>query len=331
LTNLATTNLAVPLCSRFIFKGSLLGSFIFGVFGTYMGANIGHDGGHYAISSIPWVNDVCVWGIGLICNPIIWQHQHTYAHHSFTNQHDHDPDLHHFHILMRYSPLHEMFPWYKMQIHSLYILWSIGWTNFGTCYWNSWRFVFERSLHGAVEWTDRKRWFRTGLLLLHTFGYFFMCYMVPFWYHERGFVAFLAGVIHMSTAGFIFGILSQVGHITELALARDPIKARETRHEIAKVSWAAEQVEATNDFNPESNVSFLLGGLLGLQIEHHLFPSLNHRHLQMIQPTVEACCKEYNVVYKKYDSWAHAMSDTIKYVQTLSSDENQPLTTKKIN
>jgi fatty acid desaturase len=300
---------------------------LFAVTGAYMGAHIGHDGGHYAISSIPWVNDVCVWGMSFVCNPIIWQHQHTYAHHSYTNQEDHDPDLHHFHILMRYSPLHKLLPWYKMQIHALYILWSFGFTDFGTCYWNSWRFVFERSLHGAVDWTDRKRWFRTALLLLHIVGYSALCYIVPYWFHERGWTAVLAGTIHMSTAGFIFGIFSQVGHVTEMALARDPIKARETRNELARDSWGAEQVESTNDFCPQSDFWFLVGCLLGLQIEHHLFPNLNHRHLPLIQPTVEECCKEYNVEYKKYDSYTSLMADTIKYLQSMANDEQNTVVT----
>jgi fatty acid desaturase len=280
-----------------------------------MGANIGHDGGHYAVSRIPFINDVAVWGISFICNPIIWQHQHTYAHHSYTNEHDHDPDLHHFYLLLKYTRADTvMMPWYKQQVHALYVFFALTFTCFGTCYRNTLRVVFERTLHGAVDWTDRERLFRTVGLLLHLIVYVTIIFIVPFFVHRSSWVALLAGIIHIATAGFYFGCMTQVGHITEHALDRDPIQAIEKRHTIAKHSWAAEQIETTNDFCPQSTFMYLLSGALCLQIEHHLFPSLNHCHLQLIQPTVEQTCREYNVDYKKYASWSAVMDDTIKYI-----------------
>jgi fatty acid desaturase len=74
--------------------------------------------------------------------------------------------------------------------------------------------------------------------------------------------------------------------------------ARSKRHPIAKQSWAADQIESTIDFCPQSTLWFYASLHLSMQIEHHLFPSLNHCHLQLIQPVVEETCKEYNVNYK---------------------------------
>jgi fatty acid desaturase len=155
-----------------------------------------------------------------------------------------------------------------------------------------------------------------------------LVYIVPFFVHQRGWVAFAAGVIHMSTSGFIFGIFSQVGHITELALARDVDKSNELRHAIAKGSWAAEQIETTNDYCAQSRFWFVFGHMLNVQCEHHLFPSLNHCHLQLIQPTVEQCCKEYNVAYKNYSSFSEIFKDTVGYIQSLGRDNEAK--TKKI-
>lgn len=64
--------------------------------GGVLGAHFGHDAGHFAVSRIPIINDISLWGISWVSNPFLWQHQHTFAHHSFTNDEDHDPDLHHF-------------------------------------------------------------------------------------------------------------------------------------------------------------------------------------------------------------------------------------------
>ena len=63
-----------------------------------MGA-LGHDAGHFAASRWAIINEYGVWAMSFICNPIMWQQQHTYGHHSFTNEFDRDPDLHHFDVL----------------------------------------------------------------------------------------------------------------------------------------------------------------------------------------------------------------------------------------
>ena len=74
-------------------RGRTWGSFGLAVAGWALGA-LGHDAGHFAVCRT-WlvVNDAAVWAMALLCNPILWQHQHTYAHHSHTNDFGRDPDL----------------------------------------------------------------------------------------------------------------------------------------------------------------------------------------------------------------------------------------------
>jgi fatty acid desaturase len=292
---------------------------LFGFFGTYLGGNIGHDGGHFAVSRIPFINDLAVWGISLISNPIIWQHQHSFAHHSYTNDHDHDPDLHHFHALMRYTKVQKYFPWHKNQLNPLYIFLSFAFTCYGTCHWNVLRFIFERSLHGTVGWSDRKRFVRTFALFFHSIVYFTVIVIVPFFVHKSSWMALLAGILHMAASGGTFAVFSQVGHVSEYTLDRDITKSKAKRHDLAKVSWAAEQIESTNDFCPHNLLLYIFSAGLSLQIEHHLFPNLNHCHLHHIQPTVEATCKEYNVDYKCYSSFSDTMRDTLKYLNNLGN------------
>lgn len=49
-----------------------------------------------------------------------------------------------------------------------------------------------------------------------------------------------------------------------------------------------------------------------IQIEHHLFPSVNHEHLPLIQPAVEQTCREFGVSYKSYDSFWGIMTETAR-------------------
>jgi fatty acid desaturase len=76
-------------------------------------------------------------------------------------------------------------------------------------------------------------------------------------------------------------------------------------------SWAREQVETSNNFCTHSKLWFILSNGLNFQvrsiarvrvlralnvhaqIEHHLFPSVNHEHLHKISPIVEATCLEF--------------------------------------
>jgi fatty acid desaturase len=300
-----------------------LGSFVFSVFGTFVSGHVGHDGGHFAVSRIPFINDLAVWCISWLSNPIIWQHQHTYAHHSFTNQSDHDPDLHHFHQLIRLSKHERLTVLRKKQVYAMYVFFAFAFTTFGTCYWHAWRFIVERSMHGIAPWSDRKNSSRTIGLFCHMIVYTTIIILVPFFVHETFASAFVAVLVQVVSSGMMFALASQVGHLTEMKLNQGDDKKLKRRTEAIQ-SWGADQVEVSNNFDPQSAASFYLTGGLSLQIEHHLFPSLNHCHLRIIQPIVEQTCAEYNVEYKKYDSWGDVMKDTLTLLRNLAHDDDPP-------
>ena len=50
------------IAARSHLRGNVFGSFLFAVFGWLIGS-LGHDGGHFAVSRKPFVNDLSVWGI----------------------------------------------------------------------------------------------------------------------------------------------------------------------------------------------------------------------------------------------------------------------------
>jgi fatty acid desaturase len=55
-----------------------------------------HDGGHFSLSSKPWVNLFCGHLGGAHMSMFSWYHQHTIGHHVDTNIPGFDPDLYHF-------------------------------------------------------------------------------------------------------------------------------------------------------------------------------------------------------------------------------------------
>merc|ERR1712151_689187 len=85
-------------------------------------------------------------------------------------------------------------------------------------------------------------------------------------------------------------------------------------------SWAASQIETSNNFATNSTLWHILSNGLNLQIEHHLFPGLNHCHLHLISNVVKETCNEFNVRYKNYDTWSDIINDTLIWFHKLSTD-----------
>eukprot|EP00543_Licmophora_paradoxa_P011170 CAMPEP_0202479434 /NCGR_PEP_ID=MMETSP1360-20130828/94983_1 /ASSEMBLY_ACC=CAM_ASM_000848 /TAXON_ID=515479 /ORGANISM="Licmophora paradoxa, Strain CCMP2313" /LENGTH=300 /DNA_ID=CAMNT_0049106763 /DNA_START=547 /DNA_END=1446 /DNA_ORIENTATION=- len=288
-------------------RGSILGSFFFGVFGWLIGS-LGHDAGHMAASHRGWINDIGVWGMSLLCNPMQWQHQHTYAHHSHTNEFDHDPDLHHFHLLLRVHRRIKNEDVFKYQQYAPFVFFAYTFVVFGSCFWIPLGMIQTGFLYGMVEWTDRNRPLRAFAMYAHMVWYVSIIMIVPFLVCTTWYKALASVIVHMWTSGLLFGIFSQVNHLNESSLDADSkTRNNSNRSHMLKNSWAAAQVETSNNFASGSHLWHILSNGLNLQIEHHLFPGLNHSHLWRIAPVVEETCREFGVNYKCYKSWGEVM------------------------
>jgi fatty acid desaturase len=285
---------------------------------------LGHDAGHFAASRYALVNDIGLWGMSLLCNPIMWQHQHTYAHHSYTNEYDHDPDLHHFDLLLRVHRRVQQHSYYKNQRSWPYVFSAYAFVVFGTCIWIPLDVMKTGFLYGMVEYTDRHRPLRSFGMIVHMVAYVVIVIMVPFYTSSSWYKALFSVVVHISTSGFLFGIFSQINHLSENCLEADGnTRKASKRSDMLKNSWAASQVETSNNFAPNSHLWHILSNGLNLQIEHHLFPSLNHSHLFRIAPVVEQTCIEYGVNYKCFRSWSDVMKSTLMWLDQLAPDSEK--------
>jgi fatty acid desaturase len=281
-----------------------MGSFAFAVFGWLFGA-LGHDAGHFSASRIPYVNDAGVWAMCLLANPVVWQYQHTYAHHSHTNSIEHDPDLHHFETLLR---VHRKFPLrdrYKLQSSAAFVVVAWALVVVGTCFWIPWGVLQSSSLYGMVPVS------RPWGMYVHFVAYFGVIMVAPFFSHATAGGAVLAVLTHMFTSGLLFAFFSQINHLNEHSLDSDATTSK---------SWAKAQVETSNNFAPDSYAWHVLSNGLNLQIEHHLFPGLNHCHLHHIAPVVRQTCLEHGVQYKSYGSWREIVHATLTWLDRLSKE-----------
>jgi fatty acid desaturase len=251
--------------------------------------------------------------MGLLANPVVWQHQHTYAHHSYTNSFDHDPDLHHFETLLR---VHRHFPLrarYRLQSSAAFVVMAWALVVIGTCFWIPWGVLQSSSLYGMVPVS------RPLGMWIHFALYLGIVMVAPYFFHETVGEATAAVLLHMFTSGLLFAFFSQINHLNEHSLDASVVaglvKSSSTAH---TSSWAKVQVETSNNFAPDSRLWHVLSNGLNLQIEHHLFPGINHCHLHRISPVVRETCEEYGVRYKSYDGWRDIVSATLEWLGRLS-------------
>jgi fatty acid desaturase len=270
----------------------------------------------------------------------MWQHQHTYSHHSYTNEPQNDPDLHHFTYILR---VHKKFQYdnkYQYQSNWWYVVAAYLFTVFGECVWIPYSMLETGTMYsGVLKFKDTDRPGKVLGFRLHLAAYTFIVMIIPLFTHSSIWRGTIAVTLHIATLGITFAIFSQINHLTEdsveagmkdrgpkspVALTTNPSPSLETDLKLAAVidSWAAAQVETSNNFAPDSLLWHVLSNGLNHQIEHHLFPGLNHCHLHHIAPVVRKICEEYGVNYTCYDNWTSLWGATLAWYDKLSIDND---------
>jgi len=276
-----------------------------GFFGWLCGS-FGHDGSHFAIDLSPTINQVGSLGIGLLTSPLLWYHQHTYAHHSFTNDFHHDPDLHHF-TYLRVHPKASWIEWHRFQIYRAYVYVWYVFVVFGSVFWIPLNTLLSQSLHGITDLKSLKQsdWARVSLDM----AVFFWFIVIQPFFHLNSASALLQSLSYLTVTGLLYGFFSQVNHLDgdSIAAAENP-----------ECSWAKLQVEASNNFCTNSVFWTWISNGLNHQIEHHLFPGINHEKLPLIRDIVRHTCTEFEVKYQCYPTTRSILQATAVHYKKLA-------------
>lgn len=99
---------------------------------------------------------------------------------------------------------------------------------------------------------------------------------------------------------FVFSLLfminTQITHIHE-----------NTAHS-ASSDWYKHQILTATNHSVYSSWAFHFSGGLNFQIEHHLFPNVNHEHLPEISHIVKRLCKQFRIPYIQHSGFGEAFS-----------------------
>ena len=111
----------------------------------------------------------------------------------------------------------------------------------------------------------------------------------------------------------MFGFVTQINHIHVSNFTRN-------RH------FFKHQIETSSNVKSQSYLMRLFSGGLNMQIEHHLFPSVNSCHLSKLAEIIKPICLKYGVRYNEYDSFYECVKSTLNDVSKI--DTLKKFTTK---
>ena len=256
----------------------------------WMSATMLHDGGHCAISQDWRIN----WGMQyiyrVIASPYDWLHQHIIGHHPYTNIHNKDPDLNHSGEELR---LTENTKWSTQHIkqENKYFILSV-FVLIALNIKNSLLLIFTQKYNNSVHKIPVELKYKL-LHFLDIILYMYLFFILPFqiW---TPFYAFKHTIIPYLLLSVIFTINSSLNHTH-----KDSIKGQNK-------NWYIHQVTTANNFGSHYPHYYASIGL-NYQIEHHLFPAINHCHMRDIKPIVKSLCEKHGIPYHHTSGYKEAI------------------------
>jgi len=307
-----------------------------------------HDGGHFSLSRIPWVNVVCAHLGAAHMSYNYWSQQHTIAHHVYTNIVEKDPDMHHFSLLgfvwpgfrtSRDSPppgcncpgsdrvqawCSRPKSWLQWWWWRLGVFIRVPLSTFGPSFiWSSLAIttgVFMFIVPTVdVSWETCRghvvnRAVVAWLVLVQPVTYFILTMDE----HHMGEIlnaCMLFLVVPYGIHGCIFYVFSQVSHIqAECFDANGSCCMATTTGE-----WAKHQVEHTHDYAVQSRLMLHISNGLNLQTVHHLFPQVAWEHYPEIEELLRETCDAFGIPRSSQPSFWKSLQCHFRYLHATNT------------
>jgi len=272
-----------------------------------MGVNVFHDGSHFGLSRNWMVNHVGTYVGWWFSSPLVWYHQHVIGHHAYPNIPHRDPDLYHNGTFERHTKTLRHRSMHRHQMYTWAPIWLIG--TFAMNFLKPVQMFMSGYYNRSVAVVQ----FTQGRIVQHFLGrvlVFCLCHVWPFFLFSLG-KAFAFSLVPVSLVSLCFMISSQVNHLTDENV--------DTRSD----DYYKHQVLTGHSFGDMNTLAgwlvYTFTGGLNFQIEHHLFPCINHGHLPYIQPIVKQVCAKHNVFYHESTGLGHALQKYYKHMTSLST------------
>lgn len=266
-----------------------------GTVGALVGMNVNHDASHMAVECGPKVGLNYIWQlsgdmIGL--STLGWRYQHAIQHHIHTDN-DEDPDAAFMYPLLRTSESQPHLLFHYVQVLAFPVV-AFGliclFQAYDTIHTLTGIYTYEGVKKPDGTTHTPQEWAQFALCKVC------LCLQWGMIFYKGGLEAWL---MYCAVGSFILSSIDVPGHYTtHPPLPRMSKLPPSIQKGDVIDSWLLHQLHTTNSFEP--NTSWLYGGL-NMQIEHHLFPKISHRHYPyLIRPILHEFCKEHNLPYNDY-------------------------------
>ncbi len=302
------------LTGKFSLLTMLFLAAIMGVAIAGLGMAVMHDANHGSYSSYPTLSKI----VGYITyvtiiggNPICWKIQHNFLHHRYTNIYGKDEDLDPYGT-MRFTPIAQ-----QKKIHRFQHLYAVFLYGLSTLLWALHKEFFQLVRYRQLNLikSDASLIRNLTLLVMAKCFYFGYLMVLPLLFLNITFFQWLLGffVFHF-VSGFIISIVFQLAHVGRKV--NFPVLNHEGNIDN---QWAVHQMQTTANFSPDSKLLFWFIGGLNYQIEHHLFPNINHIHYNKIATIVRATAAEFGLPYHSSKTFFHAIKAHFDFMKTLGA------------
>lgn len=272
-----------------------------------IGLNIQHDANHGAVSRYAWVNRLLGMSQNWIGGSAVdWIHQHVVQHHINPNDEDHDPDIV-GNIALRLNPTHPIQPSMLYQhIYVFAMLFLFGFT-----------YIFGSLGHviQGIHFTKFSKLILPNRLFEEATVVFFLArwLVLPFYSNCYAFASepVITTMVNIAplfvVGGFYLSFFFLISHNFEgVAVYQSGYLSK------VEPSFLRKQV-ATGSNVGGSWLCFLNGGL-NYQIEHHLFPRIQHSHYPTIAPVVRKFCEEKKIPYVHFPTVADNVASCVSHL-----------------
>jgi len=276
-------------------RGNWACMFITPALAWVMGANFWHDGLHFSLSTDWRVNAWLPYLFPFFSSPWMWYHEHVIGHHAYPNVDHKDPDLAHAPQLMRE---HRSIKWKPTHVgqsrwrHMLFV-WSVA-VGIGLQLLNDAKTNMKLSYNNVVPCASLSKP-RIIAHILGRMGYFALMHMWPYFLFPLW-----KAMIWATLPGIVLSVCfmanTQINHLTDMCA-----------HASDSTNFYKHQIVTAQNFGNGSLFCYYFSGGLNYQIEHHLFPNINHCHLPELAKGVKRICKKHGVPYNHAAGYRDAM------------------------
>jgi fatty acid desaturase len=273
-------------------------------FAWLIAAGIVHDAMHFSISTDWRLNAILGYTSPWTTSPLMWYHQHVIGHHAYPNVPFRDPDLAHAPAFIR---VHDSIAWkplHKFQMVATALIWTFGASLYMTVV------PLKALLMGALNRAVILMQLSPTRAAAHVLGRLGTALALWGWqwYVFQGDLPRQIGftVLPILIHSLCFMFSTQMNHLTQ------------ENTEKSSRNFMVHQIVTSHSFSMESQLVFWFTGGLNLQIEHHMFPTVNHCHLRAISPIVRRCCAKYEIPYHESRSVLEAVGKHFSHVSRMS-------------